>query len=477
MRGALRTRSAMVMILGCLGAVGMLYADGVTPQLIPSGYASFGLGEIVNGSSDQPGGLGYLSGLTGAQVDHVFMERNFVGMNLETKFNPLPIQTNLGVEMEVYNETPFTSSDNGIFERLFDFTYLTRADFVYSPSKAFNLDFGYFPFKYNPDARNLGEYLFRTGTYPGFIQTNFDFPLARLSGLWMSGNAFDGFNWDALLTINTQYATIGDMNLTGIFSYQPIKFFEIGGGVSFCSIISANSENTHPTYNSLAAKGNEDDDYDPVANIVKTSTGYDTSYSYSTYTFAGTKLMARISLDPKQLLPDEIKGIFGENDAKIYSEATILGVKDYPVSIDGLTDYTDVWKRTPVMFGFNVPTFKLLDVLSVEGEYYGSPYPDDMSAIVVNGVPTPLNTITESNNNPKGIELSDYSDSLSGHWKWSVYAKKTILNHFNITAQVARDHYRYEFGGDYGSQATYGMLAALTKPGDYYYIAKLGYDF
>ena len=40
---------------------------------------------------------------------------------------------------------------------------------------------GVFPFKYNPDVRNLGEYLFRTGSYPPIMMSTFDFPLARLT--------------------------------------------------------------------------------------------------------------------------------------------------------------------------------------------------------------------------------------------------------------------------------------------------------
>src|SRR4051794_14062289 len=31
---------------------------------------------------------------------------------------------------------------------------------------------GTFPYKYNPDAKELGEYLYRSGTYPGFLWTN-----------------------------------------------------------------------------------------------------------------------------------------------------------------------------------------------------------------------------------------------------------------------------------------------------------------
>ena len=46
-----------------------------------------------------------------------------------------------------------------------------------------DLAVGYFPYKYNPEARNLGEYLFRSGTYPVYLTNDYDFPLARVAGL------------------------------------------------------------------------------------------------------------------------------------------------------------------------------------------------------------------------------------------------------------------------------------------------------
>ena len=47
---------------------------------------------------------------------------------------------------------------------------------------------GYFPFKYNPQATNMGEYLFsyRTGSYPPYIINDFDNCKARLLGLRVS---------------------------------------------------------------------------------------------------------------------------------------------------------------------------------------------------------------------------------------------------------------------------------------------------
>ena len=87
---------------------------------------------------------------------------------------------------------------------------LSRADFIYSHGEGFNLDVGYFPIKYNDNARNLGEYLFRSGTYPQYLTANFDFAAARVTGLNAFGMLFGNFNYKALLTINTEGATMGD---------------------------------------------------------------------------------------------------------------------------------------------------------------------------------------------------------------------------------------------------------------------------
>ena len=62
------------------------------------------------------------------------------------------------------------------------------------------LALGYFPFKYNPQASNMGEYLFRTGTYPPFVINDFDDCEARLLGLRATGNLFGALTGTAVAT-------------------------------------------------------------------------------------------------------------------------------------------------------------------------------------------------------------------------------------------------------------------------------------
>jgi hypothetical protein len=448
---------------------GLSYGDEVDVKLNPTGYASFSVGQIVN--AENPETAEYLSAFTTPQLNHLLLQNIITGFNLETTFKPLPVSTNLGIEMKTYIQTPRSATDNlyGQDSRYYYFAYLTRADFIYSSGPEFNLDFGYFPFKYNSDSRNLGEYLFRTGMYQPYIVTNFDFPLARLAGLCVSGSLPDSIlTWDGLLTMDISGATIGDLNLTGIASYKPFKPFEIGAGVSFCSFISANSDRTHPAENAPWVSNDASDMY---------VSGGDTQ----TYTFAGTKIMARASFDFKELLPD-LKQNLGENDLKIYSEAAILGVENYPHSIaadtvrsaaDTMviygTDYSKLLQRLPVMFGINLPTFKVLNILNFEAEWFGCNYPDAEDGAVGLGLPSEQTYQGGSGDIP-------YPDSAKQHWKWSVYAKKTFAGHFDIVGQVACDHYRWELN-DYGQQAQFGGVEAFREPSNYYYIIKLAYNF
>ncbi len=63
-----------------------------------------------------------------------------------------------------------------------------------------------------------------------------------------------------------------------------------------------------------------------------------------------------------------LQRLFGKNDLKLYAEGAILGCENYPGW------YNNIYDRMPIMFGFNFPTFKLLDVLAIEAEYFPSPY-------------------------------------------------------------------------------------------------------
>jgi hypothetical protein len=429
---------SIVCVVICI-ACGMSYGDDAAPTLVPTGFVSLREGQVVKGEKE--------FGFTQARADHVWIQEMVVGLNVLAKFNNLPLTGNLGMEIKVCNDNIVYSGDFGQSRRLNFYPYLSRADLIYTigdkenPSLA--IDGGYFPFKYNSEVRNLGEYLFRSGTYPQYLITNFDFPMTRLMGLHVSGSLWRSVNWDVLATTNIEWTAIGDLNLSGLLSWKPLPLVELGLGASWCSILSVNWDNTTPV-----TEGNV---------YVSDSLRY-------YYTFAGQKAMARFTLDLKQLFQEN--DLFGEQELKLYSEAAILGLVNYPVSFDGYTRYDTLWQRMPVMVGFNVPTFKVMDFLSVEAEWFGNPYPNNLNTIMFDNQPTSLSSY---GNEKDSSNLNNHGDD----WKWSVYGKKTFADHFNVTFQCARDHLRW-FRLDYTKQ---DGKEALRKNNEWYYTVKFGYTF
>jgi hypothetical protein len=467
----LKVKTAAIAIAGLMLCGSLSYGEEkVNVKLIPSGYAAIDEGLVL-----RAGNMGLIYNSNPKQLDHVWMQRFYGGAGVKAVFDPMPIEANLGIELKGLNETPpETDKDFGITTLQYYYAYLTRADVVYKMGNkehpALHIDAGYFPFKYNTDSRNLGEYLFRTGTYPQYILSDFDFPMARIAGIDVGGTC-NNVTWDVLFTNNLQYANLGDLNLTGIVSYKPMPLIEVGAGVQFASIISMYHNRTV---------------YKPSPG-----TGYITGSYYikdngdtGSYTFAGTKLMAKIAFDFKTVLPDNIKAMLGNEDLRLYSEAAILGVKDYAGSLDSVNiidtttlsgtrntcpvvSYDDIAKRIPVMIGFNIPTFKLLDVLSLEVEWFGSTYYNDLASSIMKGFPV---TAFDGNSN-----YTNFADSTKDNWKWSLYGKKTLADHFNISCQFASDHFRWD-GASYADQSK-RMGEALTNLNHWYWVVKLGYSF
>ena len=265
-------------------------------------------------------------------------------------------------------------------------------------SAALQLGIGYFPYKYAPDVRNLGEFLFRSGTYPGYLMNYFDRPYARLLGLRISGLPLKSLRADLLFTSEPLRQPLLDWSVSCMARYTLPALLEAGAGVSFANVLSVNSEMTRP-------RSSTQNQY-----VDGTDTGY--------YTFAGTKVMAFASFDPKGLFA---ASILGGEDLKLYAEIAILGIKDYPVF------YADIQRRMPIMVGLNIPAFRMLDVLSAECEYYYNKYPNSYYVVFTDGYPQP------------------YGDAINpsfdhDYFKWSFYARKTLFGHFSIIGQVASDH-------------------------------------
>jgi hypothetical protein len=414
------------------------FGDSSSVSLKPNGLASMEGGQIVKGfdkNATSPDGA----------IHHVWTEKIITGFGLDVHLSG---QTDLlsSVEIKTFNEFPRLVT-LGATRRFYYYLYLTQAElnhvFFDEPDWKLKIGGGYFPYKYNDDVRNLGEYLFRSTTYPQTLTTEFDYPFARLVGMYAKGAYSAGnnnFNLDALATVNTEWVAILDLNLSLLASYNLAHVFEIGAGVSFCSIFSADHSATTPKNSATAYLD-----------------GQDTAY----YTFKGTKVMGRFSFDSKKLFPSVI---FGNQDLKLYGEACLIGVKNYPAAISSPIWFNSILERIPVMLGLNVPTLKILDVLSLEGEWWGNRYPNSMEGIVNDGLPLPFRPGTTE------IDSTKYkNDNL----KWSLFAVKTFAQHYRITFQAADDHIR-TFAWDWNRQ---DWEESMRGPGCWYYVLKFGVMF
>ena len=370
-------------------------------------------GQIVQGYGDNGSGV----------LHHQWLQQSFLDLALDASISER-IRIAAGIEGEMFESTPKGGS-SGQLNFVWTYNSSLIIDNAYgsylwgdTASPFLSLTIGRFRYKYNPESRNLGEYLFRSGTYPAYLINNFDQSFARLTGLRLNSTLFGMLHQDLLLTFETDIPPFYDASLSYIASCEVGKFLGVGAGVEFARLISVDESQTTPQ-----------------SSQTMYVVGNDTNY----YTFRGIKLMARASFDPKPFIP---LGFFGKEDLKIYSEAVILGLQNYPkndsisptASLKNVYGYDSLKNKIAVLIGLNMPTFKLLDVLSLETEWDGCPYPNSYA----------------DENGPSDKTSMPLPDQLlrpvnSNKWKWSVYAKKMFLqDHFGVILQCARDNMRLQ---------------------------------
>jgi hypothetical protein len=439
---------ALLFLAGCC------FADTTTLsfpglQMKQSGWVAFDGGEIVQATNDANHSL---AGASGETIGKIWMEDLLFKYKNEFLVTER-MRVALSIQGQINYNYPYFQSGAGQYTKQPQITFTPdRAEAMYTigdfQKPTLQFGFGYFPFKTDPDAKNLGDYLFRTGTYPVYVVNSFDWTYARLLGLRVTSNLFDGFHQDLLLTSSTLLPPLLDGSLTYLASYSFGKVLDIGAGVSFVDLFPVDGQITTPTS--------------------QTSTAYikpngDTGY----YTFAATKPMVRFAFDPKTLIPCNL---FGREDLRLYGEACVTGWEDYGASIQSpLYTYANRYDRLLYMAGFDFPTFKTMDVLSIEVEHYPNRYPNDDSYIMgqsnENSLPLPLPQVVPNDPNLPGGKVYP--------WFWSVYAKKTFLGRFSIIAQFARDHMR-PFNND--PQYTY-TGDVFEQKGDWWWNVRLRADY
>jgi len=224
-----------------------------------------------------------------------------------------------------------------------------------------------------------------------------------------------------------------DWSLGFTGSYTPNKVIEIGAAVCFDRLIEV--------YDKAIS--------DSAAKKMKT-----------------LKEEVRFTFDPKPLFGDP--AFFGPEDCKIYGEAAVLGQNDS--SLYSYIPKPIYWlgmpvHRMPLLLGINVPAFKILDVLSVELEWFKSPYPNDWLGRV-----SESKMIPQENEDPKTVDNYVNKDNF----KWSIYLKKKISAGFEVRAFAANDHSWYK-PFDLGTSPT--SEQTLRRKGDWQWYCELRFNY
>jgi len=356
--------------------------DSAKQNAAVSGFASMEFGQIVRGYHKE------------APVDHYWLQRALTNISFFSSLNTW-LRVYCGLEGELWGsfyQTPGAPET----QQLYYSPYIDRAEGVVTLGKnnaRFEIGAGCFPFKYNPDARNLGEYLMRGDPYPTYVPTTFDYACTRLLGFRIHHEMFGMVRQDLLLTSATDHYPLYDFALSYLAAVRVHPAVTLGAGVCLDHLLAVNDSMTDKMF--------------------RYAQGVDTV----DYTFRGTKVMARLSCDPKKFFASN--GLFGENDLVLYAEAAILGMANYA----GF--YSDWGRRMPVMLGFNFPAFNLLTMAAVEAEWWSGPYPNSLYQVAKYNQPIPV------------IRAGSSKD----YWKWSVYLRRDF-GPFAIIAQAANDHMR-----------------------------------
>ena len=364
------------------------------------------------------------------------------------------------------------------------------------------VELGYFPIKYNADSRNLGEYLFRSGTYPPYVVSGFELA-DKVKGLGIRGglSLFGCLHQEAMLTSQMDMFPFYDLSLAYQVRYSRSRVFEVGGGIMASRLIPVDEQATTPGkgYSEEQLAGPEFS----LVGVVDPETG-DTVL----LTFQGGKAALHMAVQPFANVESDL---LGEDDLRLYGEVALLGFKDYPVW------YDEISERVPVTLGLNLPThplvswgsmaalslvgtlqadhtrivvpgshgataawvgtglvmwalnrfFKLdtwLDLLALEVEYYSSPWLNTPQGIVKSRSPAPY----------ADTPVPQY-DLMEKHrqddWKWSLYASKQISSFLKISAVIANDNMRRgRYGGGYDYPITVG-------PTDWYWMLRTKFYF
>lgn len=461
--------------------------DGKKYELGIGGYGGFVGGQIINGTGIK------------AELDHRWLQNPYFAILLETTINDrLQIILN-GEFLELFSylaDEALVGKEHemGQFWNMYGF-YLRQTRFKYhfgNPDVfSVTVNAGKWHYKYNPEVRDLGEYLFRGSSYPTHYETKFDDPSYPLLGAMVTtefNNKIINPKLDLILTNETAKYPMQDWSLAAVASINIGNFWEnghilsIGGGFCFDRLMPADENFTTPEYGKPGLENvyYADTTYTFIeVDPVTWDSIFDTSITdVRRYSFQSQKASFRFTLDPKVIFPldfgpqDHFFRFLSEDDFKFYFELGILGLEDYPNDYVDTKNgshpedtakynshfYDDIKERMPYVFGITLPCFPffhIFDVFAFEYEFFPHTYMLGYEDSFRKGW-------------PKATEKDvDYVQSY-----WSLYGKKTVGD-FTFVTLFARNHYRPHVN-------SFNFMErndVLVEWNDWCWLAKLEYRF
>jgi len=436
-------------LIACLKTVTFAEEEKQVSKTTLSGFGYIMFGEIMNGVIGD--GIPMPGTQSSYLIDHLWTSRAEGDLFLTSRPTDwftakLAFVMKMKIPLQyssMSRESYYASYESSIpvAEGIFHWTF--KDHFI--PISSLMIESGLFQYTFNPEVKNLGNYAYRSRAYPIFTLTKVDYPWADLMGMRTQVGFFnDKIKLETILNSVFNFPPWYDWSLGFNGSYTPNKIIDVGVGILFDRQFVVRHENLPPDSQEI---------------------------------FQGTTTEARFTFDPKPLLKPLFGDLFlfddksfvgfGPEDFKIYGEAAVLGQKD-TIEYDYLPKPI-YWlgmplHRMPLLLGINVPTFKLLDVFSVELEWFKSPYPNHWFGMFTSNSAKP-------NDVGNDWERDNYinKDNL----KWSVYLKKKIAN-FEIRALFANDHSIYR---SFSLESRTCYEQTMKRPGDWHWNCELRYNF
>lgn len=407
-----------------------------------SGFGYYMFGQIVSGI------YGDEWEAPSTVFEHLWSNTSLLHLNLESSASEW-FTTKLGLEF--YVTFPLKGSnamDKSSYFRTYK-AYLAEAsgnmhwDFDNSILSSLKIRTGMLPYTINPEVKTLGNYLFRSTIHPVSVQNKVDYPWADLLG----GVAEVGFfenkvKVEAILASEFNYVPFYDFTPAFGLYYKPNEVIDIGGAIAFYHALQAN---VALMPDSLGAK------------------------------WQGTKMDFRAILDPKPLVGG--MDFLGKDELKIYGEVALLGLKDtLEVDTSNMASQRSrdttalntlvfpantLLHRMPVMLGMNLPTWKILDLLSVELEWFFSPYANDWFGKFDNQK-------AEARQPGSLKQWDNYINQ--DNFKWSINLRKSV-GKFEARGIFGSDHTIYLMN----NVSTGNFEQTMKRPKDWQWLIQLRY--